>query len=180
MRILLIEDDNELSQMLSIALKDEGHEIDTCPDGDRGSFLARSNPYSLIILDNVLPKKNGAEVCQEIRKAGINTPIIITSALSETTDKVSLLDYGADDYLTKPFSFIELAARIKALSRRPYILKDTIMTIDDLTINPMEQKVTRGKKDVYLTRKEFLLWKMQMNLYLLMQKNNLAKDFLEC
>ncbi|MDD5318784.1 MAG: response regulator transcription factor [Candidatus Pacebacteria bacterium] len=162
MRILLIEDDSELSGVLCRALVHENNVVDLATDGDRGSFLARTNEYDVIILDNRLPKKNGPEVCLEIRQADVMTPIIVTSVQSDVDQKISLLDVGADDYLTKPYSFEELLARIKAVRRRPYTIQSATMTIDDLTIDPTRQKVTRGKKDVYLTRKEFLLLECMM------------------
>ena len=157
MRILLIEDEKEIRDFLKVSLEAEYFVVDAAEDGEQGSYLARSNDYDLIILDNILPKKLGKDVCKDIRKEGKLTPIIILSIESETMTKVELLNFGADDYLTKPFSFEELLARIRALLRRPKQYNSDIITIDNLTVDCKKHKVTRREKDVYLTRKEFML-----------------------
>lgn len=160
MRILLVEDEIEIHKFLKHSLEAACYAVDIAEDGEQGVFLAKTNNYDLIILDMMLPKKNGDQVCQEIRAAGIITPIIILSVRSETNTKINLLNLGADDYLTKPFSFEELIARIKAILRRPQKLEnvDTIL-IDNLNIDPDNYTVERGGKNVYLTRKEFMLLK---------------------
>ncbi|KPJ56434.1 transcriptional regulator [Parcubacteria bacterium DG_74_2] len=157
MRILLVEDNKEIIKFLKPCLEAENFVVDAAEDGAKGSFLARTNDYDLIILDYVLPKKDGACVCQEIRSRGKNMPIIMLSVKSEIEDKVKLLNIGADDYLTKPFSFEELLARIKALLRRPEKIENDILMVDDLVLDKNKQMVTRGKKEIYLTRKEFAL-----------------------
>lgn len=157
MRILVIEDDKEIIKFLKPALQAESFIVDVAEDGETGSYVARTNDYDLIILDNVLPKKDGKCVCQEIRNKGKNMPIIMLSVKSEIGTKVELLDIGADDYLTKPFSFKELLARIKALLRRPEKIESDILEIDDLVLDENRQVVVRNKKEIYLTRKEFAL-----------------------
>jgi DNA-binding response OmpR family regulator len=157
MRLLIVEDEKEIKDFLKVSLEAEFYIVDTAADGEEGSFLARSNDYDLIILDNILPKKTGAEVCYDIRKEGINTPILILSIQSETTNIVDLLNKGADDYLTKPFSFDELLARIKALLRRPQEIQKDIVEIGNLVIDCKKHKVKIEGKDVYLTKKEYML-----------------------
>lgn len=157
MNILIVDDDKEMTAALESLLKKEGFSVDSASDGESGSFKARTNGYDLIILDNVMPKKGGKGVCREIRDKGINSPVIILSAVSEIDKKVDLLDAGADDYITKPFQFKELLARIKALLRRPKEIEKDIIVIGDLTIDRVRQMVFRGKKEVVLTSKEFRL-----------------------
>jgi len=157
MRILIIEDEKEIRNSLKGSLEMEGFAVDAAEDGEQGSYLARTNDYDVIILDNTMPKKNGYEVCREIRSAQKTMPIIILSANLETDMKVDLLNAGADDYLTKPFSLDELLARIKALLRRPSVTQAEVFQIDDLVLNTNNSTVVRGKNDIYLTRKEFAL-----------------------
>ncbi|MFA6158932.1 MAG: response regulator transcription factor [Candidatus Paceibacterota bacterium] len=157
MRILVIEDDRELRGSLKAHLHAECFAVDTAADGEEGSFLARSRDYDLIVLDNILPKKNGLEVCKDIRLGGKHTPILMLSVKSTAEDKASLLNTGADDYLAKPFSYEELKARVHALLRRPRMLMPPLLKVDDLTLDTLEQRVRRGKKEIYLTRKEFAL-----------------------
>ena len=157
MRILLIEDDKEIIDFLKRSLEAENFVVDTAEDGEKGSFEARTNDYDLIILDVNLPKKGGGYVCKEIRSKGKNTPILMLSVDSEVDTKVKCLNDGADDYLSKPFSFEELLARIKALLRRPKEVANEILKIDDLVLDKNRQVVTRANKEIYLTRKEFAL-----------------------
>jgi len=157
MRILVIEDDRELRGSLKAHFQAECFAVDTAADGEEGSFLARTHEYDLIILDNILPKKNGLEVCREVRSSGKHTPIIILSVKSAVDDRVELLNTGADDYVNKPFSYNELKSRVHALLRRPRTLMPPLLKVDDLTLDTLEQRVRRGKKEIYLTRKEFAL-----------------------
>ena len=157
MRLLLIEDSPEIVQFLKPALEAAGFAVDIANDGERGSYLGRITEYDLIILDNILPKKMGIEVCQDLRNEGRTTPILMISVKSAVSEKVLLLDAGADDYLVKPFTIEELMARIRALLRRPQQIKGDIIGIDDLLIDVVGQRVERAKKGVYLTRKEFML-----------------------
>lgn len=162
MRILIIDDDIILINSLLHGLQEENFTIDSASDGERGSYLARTNSYDLIILDISMPKKSGEIVCEEIRRAKKNCPILILSASDEIDLKVKLLECGADDYLTKPFSFKELVARIRALVRRPKNIDTGIYIVSDLELNSFTQKVKRGKKIIYLTRKEFGLLEYMM------------------
>jgi len=157
MRILLVEDDEQILSSLRVRLKSEGFSVDTEKDGIRGSFLARTNNYDLIILDYLLPRKNGAKLCQEIRSRGTTTPIIMISVQTEIPTRVELLNLGADDYVIKPFPFEELMARIRAVLRRPTSLKEDILSIDNLTLDSARARVTRNGKKIKLTRKEFAL-----------------------
>jgi DNA-binding response OmpR family regulator len=157
MRLLIIEDDTSLLESLKVSLESESFAVDGCNDGETGSYIARTNDYDLVILDLVLPKKSGIIVCEEIRKAGKKMPILTLSARAEPDLKSKLLDCGADDYITKPFSYQELRSRIRALLRRPKDMFEEILSIDNLIVDTVRQTVKRGKKDVYLTKKEFSL-----------------------
>ncbi|MFA5961965.1 MAG: response regulator transcription factor [Parcubacteria group bacterium] len=157
MRILVIDDDPKISDFLKSNLEMELFAVDVATDGEKGAFLGRCNDYDLIVLDNVLPKKSGLEVCQAIREKKKDVKIIMLSALSDITTKVDLLDNGADDYLTKPFSFRELLSRVKALLRRPNATIRETIKIGDLIMNTKNHEVKRGKKSINLTRKEFML-----------------------
>ncbi len=162
MRILIIEDEKEIGDFLKRALQEEFFAVDTAEDGEEGSYMARTNDYDLIVMDNILPKKKGPEICRDIRAAGKTMPIIMLSVKSEASTKVDLLNAGADDYLTKPFSFEELLARIRALLRRPQRIEEEILRIDDLVLNAKEHIVKRAGKEIYLTRKEFALLEYMM------------------
>jgi two-component system, OmpR family, response regulator len=157
MRILLIEDDRNIQEFLKAALESENYIVDAIDDGEKGSYAARTNEYDIIILDLALPKKDGHTICTEIRKAGKIVPILMLTVIGDIQEKVKLLNSGADDYLTKPFSFKELLARIRALMRRPHRIDSDIIEVGDLTIDTARQKVLRNNKEIYLTRKEFSL-----------------------
>ncbi len=157
MHILVVEDDREINDFLRVSLEAECFAVDTAFDGETGSYLARTNDYDLIILDNILPQKEGQVACKEIRAAGKSMPIIMLSVKSETVTKVDLLNAGADDYMTKPFSLEELLARMRALLRRPKEMENEILNVDDLFVDAKKHSVKRGKKEIYLTRKEFIL-----------------------
>lgn len=157
MRVLIIEDEKDIMNFIKSGLKSECFVVDAAEDGEKGSYLARTNDYDIIVLDNMLPKKNGSEVCQEIRSAGKIVPIIMLSVIADTDKKIELLNRGADDYMTKPFSFQELLARIRALLRRPENLKGEILKIDNLELDTRKKTIKRDGKEIYLTRKEFIL-----------------------
>lgn len=162
MKVLIVEDEKEILDLMKINLKKNGYVVDAATDGEAGSFMARTKDYDIILLDNNMPKKNGQQVCEDVRLDGKTTPIIMVSVRSEVTTKVDLLNSGADDYITKPFSFEELHARIKALLRRPEKIENEVIEVDDLVLDTSRHKVTRGAKDIYLTKKEFLLLKYLM------------------
>lgn len=157
MRILIVEDEKKVRDVLKKGLEAECFSVDEATDGEKGLSLARINDYDLLILDNMLPKKTGMEICQELRASGKSLPILILSVKSETTTKVELLNAGADDYLIKPFSFAELLARVHALLRRPKQMAQEILVSLDLKLDSKQHIVTLGGEDVYLTRKEFML-----------------------
>ncbi|HEY9480629.1 MAG TPA: response regulator transcription factor [Candidatus Paceibacterota bacterium] len=157
MRILVVDDDRDIREFLKANLQTECFIVDTAGDGEDGSFLARTREYDVIILDNIMPRKSGYEVCRELRAAGKTTPIIMLSVQADVENRVDLLDLGADDFVPKPFSFRELRARIRALMRRPKDSVATVLTVGDLVLDTANQRVRRGTRDIYLTRKEFAL-----------------------
>ncbi len=155
MRILLVEDERRLSSVVKKGLTEEGFAVDTAFDGEEGQYLAESENYDLIILDIMLPKVDGLTVCKELRAKNIKTPILMLTAKTTVEDKAAGLDSGADDYLAKPFAFLELRSRIHALIRRSKQEPSPMLTIADLVLDPIKHKVTRGGKDIQLTPKEF-------------------------
>ena len=157
MRILVVDDEPEICTLLRLALTQHSFSVDLAEDGEKASYLGRTNDYDVIILDNILPKKMGLQVCREIRAAGKTVPILVLSAMPESATKVALLDAGADDYLSKPFSMDELLARVRALSRRPKEIAGEVLTFDDLILNTKAHTVYRAKREVHLTPKEFML-----------------------
>lgn len=157
MRILVVEDEGRISSFLKHSLEAEYYAVDLAADGEEGSYLARTNEYDLVILDNVLPKKIGIQVCQEVRALGKTLPILILSVKTDPSEKVAFLNAGADDYMAKPFVLAELLARIRALLRRPAAIASDRICIRDLCIDIRTAIVTRGKKELRLTRKEFML-----------------------
>ncbi|OGY98705.1 MAG: DNA-binding response regulator [Candidatus Liptonbacteria bacterium RIFCSPHIGHO2_01_FULL_57_28] len=157
MRVLVVEDEKKIGAFLKAGLSEKCYSVDLAADGERGSFLARTTEYDLIILDNILPKKTGLEICRDLRERGKAMPILMLSVKSDTATKVELLNAGADDYLCKPFSLDELLARISALLRRPAGWESDVMQLGDLRLDALNHSVKRGKQRLYLTRKEFML-----------------------
>lgn len=156
MRILLVEDERRLSNVIKKGLEEDGFAVDTAFDGEEGQFLAESESYDLIILDVMLPKRDGITVCNNLRKNKLKTPILMLTAKSGVEDKVIGLDSGADDYVTKPFAFMELRSRIRALIRRTrQESSDSLLSIADLLLDPLKHTVERGGKKIILTPKEF-------------------------
>ncbi|MBI2450830.1 MAG: response regulator transcription factor [Parcubacteria group bacterium] len=157
MNLLLIEDDKTVVDSLIPFLKERGFVVDVAFDGEVGLDKAKKNNYDIIILDKGLPKKDGLEVCANIRSAGKQTPILILSVKSEIGTKADLLNAGADDYMTKPFAFQELIARVNALLRRPKEVLHTKFEFGDIIADFEGRKTTRGGKEIHLTTKEFSL-----------------------
>jgi DNA-binding response OmpR family regulator len=157
MRILIIEDEENLAKLLKRGLESEGYAVDHLADGESGQrrIELSHKDYDLVILDLMLPKKAGFEVCRDVRRMGIHTPILILTAKSDLDSKVSLLDTGADDYMMKPFAFSELLARIRALTRRPEKILPAELKVADLTLNLNEKKLMKGDEEIKLTLKEF-------------------------
>ncbi|MBU1147377.1 MAG: response regulator transcription factor [Candidatus Omnitrophica bacterium] len=157
MRILLIEDETKIASFIERGLKEEHYIVDVAYEGDKGLFLAEVNTYDLIILDIMLPKKDGISLCKDLRTKKIDTPILMLTAKDKVGDKVLGLDAGADDYLTKPFAFEEFLARIKALLRRSRSDKSTTLKIADLELDQLTHRVKRQEKEITLTSKEYTL-----------------------
>ncbi len=157
MRVLIVEDDQPLSDLLSRCLKEESYAIDIAMDGQEAEWMAFENPYDLILLDLMLPRKDGFSVLQAIRGAHIKTPVLVLTAKDETEQIVKLLDAGADDYLTKPFSLEEMLARIRALLRRKEFFSQAILEVGRLKLDPGRKEVTVDNALVNLTTKEFAL-----------------------
>jgi len=163
MRLLLIEDDDRITQFVKRGLEAEGFQIDTAHTGPQGLELGRGN-YGVIILDFFLPVLTGKDICQTLRQEGIHTPILMLTARDTLEDKVEGLKTGADDYLTKPFAFEELLARVQALLRRGiYQETPTTLQVGDLCLNKDTREVTRGKQPISLTAKEFSLLEYLMS-----------------
>lgn len=157
MRILIVEDDKKVGGFLEKGLREEQYAVDVCRNGTDALHLAQINPYDVIILDIMLPGMDGFTVCREMRQRGIITPILMLTAKDEIADKVAGLSEGADDYLTKPFSFDELLARIRALLRRSQDYKTKVLKAGDLELDPLKRIVTRAGKKIDLTGKEYAL-----------------------
>lgn len=155
MRILLVEDDRKAARVLAKGLEEEGFVVDLAHAGDEGEELAAVNEYDLIVLDWLLPGRQGIDVCRNLRAFGVSTPIVMLTARDGLADRVAGLDTGADDYLTKPFAFAELLARIRALLRRAELTRPTVLKVGDLTLDPVCHRVTRGDATLDLTAKEY-------------------------
>jgi heavy metal response regulator len=153
----VIEDEKKVAQFIKKGLEEEHYAVDTAYDGEMGLYLAEVNEYDLIVLDLMIPKINGLEVLRKIRENRNNVPILVLTARDTVEDIVKGLDAGCDDYLTKPFEFIEFLARIRALLRRERIDKEPTLRIADLTLSLLNHKVMRGGKEIELTSKEYAL-----------------------
>lgn len=157
MKILLIEDDKDVVSLLKLSLKKEVFTVDSANDGSRGLFLFQTNTYDLLIVDYNLPKKNGLDLITEVRKENKDIKIIVLTIENGQNTKKKMFDLGVDDYITKPFIYEELLARIKAVMRRPNISQNIIYKIDDLVVDINKHAVKRGKTSIYLTFKEINL-----------------------
>jgi len=157
MRILIIEDEKKVARFISKGLEEEAYAVDTAYDGEEGTFLAEVNEYDLIILDIMLPGKDGFTIIKELRSKGIKTPVIMLTARDELEDKIRGLNLGADDYITKPFAFSELLARVRAVMRRLCETKDSKLQAGDLVIDLSTRIVKRNDRVIELTNKEYAL-----------------------
>ena len=157
MRILVVEDEKKLASFIKRGLKENNFAVDVAASGDDGLFMAENNPYDLIVLDIMLPGKDGIAVCRALRKKNVSAPVMMLTARDEVEDKVSGLDAGADDYLTKPFAFSEFLARVRALTRRSSGGKTTKLKVDDLELDQITHHVVRAGRPVELTSTEYAL-----------------------
>jgi two-component system copper resistance phosphate regulon response regulator CusR len=157
MRILIVEDDVALGSFLRKGLEAEHHTVDTALDGEQGCSMAIGVDYDLVVLDLNLPRVDGLSVLKSVRQCKANLPVLILTARGRIEDRVQCLDSGADDYLVKPFSFLEMSARARALLRRSHLPSESVLTVRDLNLDRVERKVQRGGRRIELTTKEFAL-----------------------
>jgi len=157
MRVLVVEDDTRMSRLLKRGLEEEGHAVDLAGDGPEGLWLATENPYAAIVLDVMLPGFDGFELCRKLRAAGIWVPVLMLTARDAVNDRVRGLDAGADDYMVKPFSLLELAARLRALVRRDDRARPVLLAEGDLKLDPASKRAWRGGAELQLSPKEFSL-----------------------
>jgi two-component system copper resistance phosphate regulon response regulator CusR len=157
MRVLLVEDDSRIANFVAKGLRENSYAVDIAIDGDEAAYMASINPYDLFVLDVNLPKKDGFEVCSELRENGNKKPVLMLTARDAIDDRISGLDIGADDYLTKPFEFRELLARLRALSRRQSEFRPAKIVVADLEVDTISQTVRRAGQPIDLTAKEYSL-----------------------
>jgi heavy metal response regulator len=157
MKILVIEDEKKVARFLRLGLETEDHLVENAYDGESGEKLALSGDYDVIVLDIMLPKKNGLDVLKSLRSAGKATPVLILTAKGSLEDKVEGLNEGADDYLVKPFAFAEFIARVRSLGRRSGGDKSTILKVADLELDTMTRRAKRNGKEIELTNREYAL-----------------------
>jgi DNA-binding response OmpR family regulator len=161
-RILVVEDDKRVARAVKRGLEDEGFAVDVALTGEDGRWLAGENPYDALVLDIMLPGVNGYELCAELRSAGNWTPILMLTAKGAADDEARALDGGADDFLSKPFSYVVLVARLRALLRRGGRARPAVLTAGDLRLDPAEHQVWRGETPVALTPRQFSLLEFLM------------------
>ncbi len=157
MKVLVVEDEKKVARFLKLGLEAEDHQVDNAYDGEAGERMALSGQYDVIVLDIMLPKKNGIEVLRSIRSSGSATPVLILTAKGSLEDKVEGLDKGADDYLVKPFAFAEFIARVHSLGRRIGAKKSMTLKVADLELDTLTRKAKRGGKEIELTNREYAL-----------------------
>jgi DNA-binding response OmpR family regulator len=155
MRVLVVEDERRLAGIIRRGILEAGYSVDNAYDGEEAQYMAENTPYALIILDIMLPKKDGVAVCRDLRLKNVNTPILMLTAKGSIEDRVTGLDSGADDYLGKPFAFSELLARVRALIRREASSKTSNLQVGDLVMNTLSREVWNGQKRIELTTKEY-------------------------
>jgi len=157
MRILVVEDERKVANFLQQGLQEEHYTVDVANDGEEGAAMALAQSFDLIVLDLLLPKKDGVTIVRELRAKQITTPVLMLTAKSSVDNRVEGLDAGADDYLTKPFAFAELLARVRSLLRRGTAEKSTLLKVADLQLDTVTHKARRGEKEIELTGKEYAL-----------------------
>jgi DNA-binding response OmpR family regulator len=157
MRVLLVEDDTRIAHFVAKGLREQSYAVDVSATGEEALYQVAINTYDLVILDVMIPAPDGFAVCKELRRTGHRMPVLMLTARDAVEDRIEGLDHGADDYLTKPFEFRELLARLRALLRRPNALQPATLAVADLVIDTAGQAVTRGGKFVSLTAKEYAL-----------------------
>jgi len=157
MRVLVVEDDQEAARLLARGLREEGWVVDVAHSGETGDEMASVNSYDAIVLDWLLPDRDGIAVCRSLRASGLHVPILLLTARDAVEDRVLGLNAGADDYLTKPFAFAELLARLHALLRRSELTRPVLLTVGDLTLDPKSHVVTRGGAPIGLTPREYAI-----------------------
>lgn len=163
MKILLIEDDPQTSAYVANGLREQAHVVDDSASGRDGLFLASGGGYDVMVIDRMLPNVDGLAIVKTIRAAGIKTPVLLLTTLGGVNDRVEGLEAGADDYLTKPFAFAELLARVNALARRPPLTDEaTVLRVGDLELDRLKRTVTRGGKQIELQPQEFRLLEFLM------------------
>lgn len=162
MRVLIVEDEAKLAALLRRGLVEEGYAADVAVTGEDCLWMAEATPYDAVVLDVVLPGADGLEICRTLRERGIWVPIVMLTARGAVGDRVTGLDAGADDYLTKPFSFAELLARLRALTRRGAAERPAIVEVGSLRLDPAARRVWRAEVEVMLSTKEFALLEVMM------------------
>ncbi len=162
MHVLIVEDEKKMAELLKKGLEEENHSVSLAFDGREGLEMAQALEYDAVVLDLMLPGVDGFEVARRLRKSGNNTPILILTARDTVPDVVKGLDIGADDYMTKPFSFEEFLARLRSVSRRAPSPRPTVLQVGDLVLNPATHEVRRGNEEISLSRTEFRLLEFLM------------------
>ena len=157
MRILLVEDEPRMANVIAKGLREQSYAVDLAADGEEALYQTSINDYDLILLDVLLPRRDGFEVCRELRARRDSTPILMLTARATIDDRVTGFDAGADDYLTKPFSFRELSARVRALMRRNAEIRPDVFQLDDLIVDSASHRVSRASREIELTAKEYAL-----------------------
>ncbi|HXJ83567.1 MAG TPA: response regulator transcription factor [Candidatus Methylomirabilis sp.] len=162
MRILIVEDDRKAAHLLAKGLREERFVVDIAYSGGGGDEMAATNDYDVIVLDWLLPDREGIVVCRDLRSRGVSTPILMLTARDSLSDRVTGLNTGADDYLVKPFGFAELLARIQALLRRSDLTRPVVLKVADLSLDPLSHQVARGRVTINLTPKEYAILEVLM------------------
>src|SRR5438132_62775 len=161
-RVLIVEDELKMASLLHRGLVEEGHAADVAPTGEDAVWMAQSHPYEAIVLDVMLPGLSGFETCRQLRNAGVWAPVLMLTARDGVEDRVAGLDVGADDYLAKPFAFVELLARLRAVRRRGEAERPPVLEVGDLRLDPATRRVARAGREIRLSAKEFALLELFM------------------